>query len=276
MTGTSQLVRSLVDLADILVNDFDVVELLTGLADRCVALLGVSAAGVMLAAPTGGLRLIASSSEAMRVVELFELQAQEGPCLDAFRTGEAVAHENLRPGTGRWPLFATIAVQAGFQSAFALPLRIRDTTIGALNLFHTAQNKLTDDEVLIARAFADLATITVLQQRAGAEIQRTNEQLTHALTSRIIIEQAKGVIAERATIDMPEAFTRLRAHSRNTNTPLTEVAQAVIDGHASPRAWAPPKPQRAARCPTGQLPLQGRVSAAAEDADGGVTGSDDA
>src|SRR3954453_23859312 len=120
MTREADVVRSLVDLADTLVADYDVVDLLTGLADRCVSLLGCSAAGVMLAAPNGELRLVASSSEAMRVVELFELQTHEGPCLDAFRTGERVEHENLRAGTGRWPRFATVAVEAGFQSAFAL------------------------------------------------------------------------------------------------------------------------------------------------------------
>src|ERR1700733_11998409 len=126
MTREADVVRSLVEMSDTLVDDYDVVDLLTGLADRCVSLLGVSAAGVMLAAPTGGLRLIASSSETMRVVELFELQAREGPCLDAFHTGEQVAHENLEGGTGRWPRFATVALEAGFQSAIALPLRIRD------------------------------------------------------------------------------------------------------------------------------------------------------
>jgi len=133
MTREADVVRSLVDLADILVADYDVIDLLTNLADRCVQVLGASAAGVMLASANGDLRLVASSSEAMRVVELFELQAQEGPCLDAFRTGERVAHENLTAGVGRWPRFATVAVEAGFQSAFALPMRLRETTVGALN-----------------------------------------------------------------------------------------------------------------------------------------------
>jgi GAF domain len=139
MTREADVVQSLVDLADTLVADYDVVDVLTGLADRCVKVLGVSAAGVMLASPNGDLRLVASSSEAMRVVELFELQAQEGPCLDAFRTGERVQHENLHAGSGRWPRFSTVALEAGFQSAFALPLRLRDTTIGALNVFNVAQ-----------------------------------------------------------------------------------------------------------------------------------------
>ncbi|MBA3742205.1 GAF and ANTAR domain-containing protein [Sporichthya sp.] len=237
LSRESDIVRSLVELADVLTNDYDVVDLLTRVSDRCVSLLGISAAGVMLADPNGDLRLIASSSEAMRIVELFELQAKEGPCLDAFRTGERVAHENLHAGTGRWPRFATVALEAGFQAAFALPLRIRDTTIGALNLFSDGQVPMAEADVLVARAFADLATMTVLQQRAGSETQRINEQLTQALTSRIIIEQAKGVIFERAGIDMAESFARLRAYSRHHNTRLTDVARATIDGSIDPHAW---------------------------------------
>jgi transcriptional regulator with GAF, ATPase, and Fis domain len=242
MTREADVVQSLVDLADTLVADYDVVDVLTGLADRCVKVLGVSAAGVMLASPNGDLRLVASSSEAMRVVELFELQAQEGPCLDAFRTGERVQHENLHAGSGRWPRFSTVALEAGFQSAFALPLRLRDTTIGALNVFNVAQTPMDEADALVARAFADLATISVLQTRAADETQRVNEQLTNALTSRVVIEQAKGVVFERAGIDMTEAFSRLRRYARNNNLRLTDVAQAAIDGTLDPRAWVPAPP----------------------------------
>jgi transcriptional regulator with GAF, ATPase, and Fis domain len=169
MARESDIVESLVEMADTLVDDYDVVDVLTVLADRCVHLLGVAAAGVMLASPEGDLRLVASSSEAMRVLEVFELQAQEGPCLDAFRTGERVEHEHLRPGAGRWPRFATAALDAGFKSAFALPLRLRNMTIGAMNLFHAEQTPMDERDVIVARAFADLATITVLQHRAAAE-----------------------------------------------------------------------------------------------------------
>jgi GAF domain-containing protein len=240
MTREADVVRSLVDMADTLINDYDVIDLLTGLADRCVRLLGISAAGVMLASAGGELRLVASSSEAMRVLELFELQAQEGPCLDAFSTGERVEHENLRAGTGRWPRFATVAVEAGFQSAFALPLRLRERTIGALNLFSVEQTPMNEADVLVARAFADLAAISVLQQRASLEHQRLNEQLTRALTSRITIEQAKGVLFERARVDMDQAFARLRSYARNHNLRLTDVAQALIDGTLDAKAWESP------------------------------------
>jgi GAF domain-containing protein len=237
MTREADVVQSLVDLADTLVADYDVVDLLTGLADRCVHVLGATAAGVMLASPSGDLRLVASSSEAMRVLELFELQAKEGPCLDAYRTGQRVDHEIMRPGTGRWPRFATVALEAGFQSALALPLRLRDTTIGALNLVSADQTPMDDADLVVARAFADLATISVLQQRAAADTKHVNEQLSHALTSRIIIEQAKGVVFERAGIDMAEAFTRLRNYARSHNLHLTDVAQATIDGTLNPQTW---------------------------------------
>ncbi|MHB8680930.1 MAG: ANTAR domain-containing protein [Acidimicrobiales bacterium] len=224
-------------MADTLVDDFDVVDLLTGLGERCVQLLGISAAGVMLASPGGELRLVASSSEAMRVVESFELQAKEGPCLDAFRTGELVGHENLQPGIGRWPRFATIAVEAGFGSAIGIPLRLRDNTIGALNLFNERQRPMGDDEYIIARAFADLATISIVQHRANTDAQLVNEQLAYALSSRVLIEQAKGVIFERLDVDMAEAFSLMRKHARNNNLLLSGLAESIITGEIDPRDW---------------------------------------
>jgi transcriptional regulator with GAF, ATPase, and Fis domain len=244
MTRESDVVQALVELADTLVADYDVVDLLTGLADRCVQVLGAAAAGVMLASSSGDLRLVASSSEAMRVLELFELQAKEGPCLDAFRTGERVEHEILRSDAGRWPRFSTVAVEAGFRSAFALPLRLREMTIGALNLVSIEPTPMDERDVMVARAFADLATISVLQQRAAADSQLVNEQLTHALTSRLVIEQAKGVVFERAGVDMSEAFARLRTFARNHNLRLTDVAQAAVDGTLAPEAWATPAGSR--------------------------------
>jgi GAF domain-containing protein len=217
-------------MADTLVADYDVIDLLTALADRCVSLLGASAAGVMLASPEGDLRLVASSSEAMRVLEVFELQAQEGPCLDAYDTGARIEHENLRAGTGRWPRFSAVALQAGFQSVFALPLRVRNVTVGALNLFRVEETPMDEGDVVVAQAFADLASISILQHRATTEAQRLNEQLLVALTSRVVIEQAKGVVSERAGVDLAEAFARLRAYARNHNLLLTDVAQAAVDG----------------------------------------------
>jgi GAF domain-containing protein len=238
----ADVVRSFVEMADTLVDDYDVVDLLTGLADRCVSLLGASAAGVMLASPAGSLGLAASSSEAMRLLELFELQAQEGPCLDAFRTGELVQLGNLEPGgpgAGRWPSFSAAAREAGFCSVIALPLRLRDVVLGALNLFSAAGTPMAEADVIVARGFADIAALSIVQHRVSEEAQRLNEQLSAALTSRVVIEQAKGVIAERATLDLAEAFSRLRAYARRHNLRLTDVAQAAVDGTLDPLAWAP-------------------------------------
>jgi GAF domain-containing protein len=237
MTREQELMRSLVDMADTLVDDFDVVDLLTGLAERCVSLLDVSAAGVMLAGLGGDLRLVASSSETMRIVETFELQAREGPCLDAYRSGNKVSCDDLTAPPQRWPRFGQVAVEAGFMSTVAVPLRLRDRTVGALNLFKTAALALGEEDLLVARAFADLAAISVLQHRAAIAAQLVNEQLERALSSRVLIEQAKGVVFERAGIDMSEAFNRLRGYARSHNLILTEVAQAAIDGTLDVRAW---------------------------------------
>ena len=192
----------------------------------------------MLASPAGSLGLVASSSEAMRLLELFELQAQEGPCLDAFRTGEPVRQENLE--AGRWPSFSAAALQAGFASASALPLRLREVTLGAMNLLSVTRAPMDEADLIVARAFADLATLSITQHRASAEAQRLNAQLSAALTSRVVIEQAKGVISERAGVDLAEAFSRLRAYARNHNLRLTDVAQAAIGGTLDPTAWGRP------------------------------------
>jgi len=240
MTQQEGVIRALVEMADILVEDFDVVELLTRLAARCVDLLGVSAAGVMLAAGQRELRLVASSSEAMRVLELFELQMEEGPCLDAYRTGERVEHRILHADTTPWPRFSVAALEAGFQSVEAVPLRLRDTTIGALNLFSTGEMPMNDSDAVVTRSFADIATISIVQHRAADEHQRTNAQLSRALSSRIVIEQAKGIIAERAGVDLQVAFDRLRRYARDHNLRLTDVADAAVAGTLEPGAWSSP------------------------------------
>jgi GAF domain-containing protein len=230
MPREALLARTFVELADTLVTDFDVVELLTLLADRCVEVLDVGAAGLMLAAPDGDLRVMASSSEAMRLLELFELQAQEGPCLDCYRTGQPVVNQNLAAVNGRWPRFAAEALAAGFRSVHALPLRLRGTIIGALNLFHIEPGEMRQADVDAAQALADVATIAILQHRAVLEGQVVNEQLQHALNTRVVIEQAKGVVAEREGLNMEDAFATLRHHARNHNLRLADVAHDVIGG----------------------------------------------
>ncbi len=239
MTREADIVRSLVEMADTLVDDFDVVDLLTGLAGRCVSLLGASAAGVMLASPSGALSLVASSSEAMRLLELLELQAQEGPCLDAFHSGQVVEHEILSAESGRWRKFTDAALEAGFRSAYAVPLRWREGTLGALNIFGESLEPMPEADRVVARAFADLAALSIVQFRASTEARRLNEQLSAALSSRIIIEQAKGVIAERAGLSLAEAFARLRGYARNNNLRLTDVAQSAVEGTLPGTAWQP-------------------------------------
>ena len=239
MSREGLLARTLVELADTLVDDFDVVELLTLLSDRCVDVLDVAAAGIMLVAPDGDLRVIASSSEAMRLVELFELQAHEGPCLDCYHTGLPVLNHDLATIDDRWPRFAVAALAAGFHSVHALPMRLRGTVIGALNLFHINQGEMRQADVDAGQALADVATIAILQHRATLEGELVNDQLQVALNSRVVIEQAKGMVAERSGFDMQRAFSTLRNHARNHNLRLSDVARDVINGTLSAAALVP-------------------------------------
>jgi GAF domain-containing protein len=234
------LARTLVELADTLVDDFDVVELLTLLTDRCVEVLDVAAAGIMLVAPDGDLRVIASSSEAMRMLELFELQSHEGPCLDCYRTGKPVVNQDLATSNGRWPRFGVEALEAGFHSAHALPMRLRGSIIGAINLFNTEPGEMPQADIDVAQAFADVATITILQHRAALAGQVVNEQLQSALNSRIVIEQAKGIVSERESLNMQQAFSALRSYARSHGLRLVDVANAVIAGTLSASALDPP------------------------------------
>jgi GAF domain-containing protein len=244
MTRETLLARTFVELADTLVEEFDVVDLLTMLADRCVDVLGVSAAGLMLAAPGDELRAVASSSEEMRMVELFELQSREGPCLDCYHSGTAVLAPDLAAVDSPWPRFASVALSAGFGASLALPMRLRGATIGALNMFWAEKDAIDDGDVVVAQALADVATIAILQNRAIHEAQVLNEQLNHALNSRVVIEQAKGVLAEQAGLDMDHAFSRLRNHARNHNLGLADVARDVVDGRLNAGALDPPRRQR--------------------------------
>ena len=231
MADQELLTRTLVELADSLVDDFDVVELLSLLTDRCCEAFDVTDAGLVLAAPIGGdLRVMASSSTTMRDLELYELQAREGPCLDSYRTGEPVINEDLENTGLRWPSFTRMALAVGFRTVSALPLRLRGRTIGALNLFRVDVGPLSAGDLSAAQAFADVATIAILQHQAAVDAREVNDQLTHALNSRVIIEQAKGMLAERADIDVEEAFLWLRSHARSHALRLVDVAQDLIEG----------------------------------------------
>lgn len=226
-----RLMDAFVELADTLVADFDVLDFLHGLATHCVDLLDVDAAGLMLADRDGRLRVAASSTEQVRLLELFELQNDEGPCLDCFSQGEAVAVDDvLAAEGGRWPRFGPNATAAGFRSVIALPLRLRNETIGVLNLFRAGSGPLDPADTMLGQALADVATIGILQERGSRRREVLARQLQEALTSRIVIEQAKGVLAERAGLHVDEAFTLLRSHARQHSEPLSDVARRVVAG----------------------------------------------
>ena len=230
-----------VELADTMVAEFDVIDFLHLLTDRSVALLGASAAGVVLADPRGELRVAAASSEEAGLLELFQLQNDQGPCLDCFRTGQPVTAADLTAAAQQWPRFAEAATRSGIRTVQALPMRLRDQVIGALNLFRTESGPFDLAELRIAQALADVATIGLLHQQNVRRRETLAEQLQAALNSRVAIEQAKGKLAERLSIDMDQAFSMLRAHARSSSQRLTDVARAFVD---SATADFPPPPRR--------------------------------
>jgi transcriptional regulator with GAF, ATPase, and Fis domain len=227
------LSETFVELTDTMVADFDVIDFLHVLTDRSAQLLDVSAAGLLLADPRGELRVVAASSEAARLLELFQLQNDQGPCLDCFRAGQPVSAGDLAAAAQRWPRFAAAAQQAGFAAVQALPMRLREQVIGALNLFRAGPGAFDAADVRVGQALADVATISLLHERSMRHSDTLNEQLQTALNSRVVIEQAKGKLAERLGLDMDQAFGLLRDHARNRNLRLSDLAQALIDGSAT-------------------------------------------
>lgn len=219
-----------VEMADTLVAEFDVIDFMHLLSSRCTALLDVSAAGLLLSDQRGNLRVAAASTEASRLLELFQLQVDEGPCVDCFRTGQPVVVADILAATDRWPQFAPVAASQGYLSVCALPMRLREEVIGALNLFSTRIGPLAADQQRIAQALADVATIGLLQERAISSRSTLTTQLETALHSRITIEQAKGVLAERLGIDPGRAFELLRDAARAHNRKLAQLAGAIVDG----------------------------------------------
>ena len=234
--GREQLAgRAFVALADSLVDDYDVIELLTRLADYSVTLLSADAAGIMLADPGGALRNVASSSEDARSTELMQLEAAEGPCLDCFRTAGPVAVLDLPEAGNRWPNFVG-AVAGGplFRSVHAVPLRFRGEAIGALNLFGYQSGSMPDDDLVLAQALADVATIAILQERAIRRSEDLNVQLQSALNSRVVIEQAKGVLAQHTGLDMERVFNMMRTYARGKNRRLADVARDLTERTLAP------------------------------------------
>jgi GAF domain-containing protein len=230
MAEQQRLVETLVELADTLVAEYDVIDFMQTLAERSVELAGVSAAGIMLADADGQLRHAACSSEQMRLVEFVEVQLEEGPCFDAFREQRAVQSDTPQDAAQRWPHFAPRAEEGGFTAVSAVPLRLRGEAVGALNLFSTSTGALDDEDLQVVQAMADIATIGILQARLIRDQSVLTAQLEAALDSRVIIEQAKGVVAERNGIDVDEAFVRIRRFARNNNRLLSDTAAQIVEG----------------------------------------------
>jgi transcriptional regulator with GAF, ATPase, and Fis domain len=233
-TVEQRLAETFVELADTLVAGYDLMEFLHTLTERCVELLDVDAAGLLLADSQDVLRLVAASTERARVVELFQIQNDEGPCLDCYRSGQVVIVSDIgaREAAVRWPRFAAAAQDVGFAGVHAIPMRLRDQVIGTLNLFRGAPDGLDPAVARAARALVDVATIGILQERAVRQQEVVAGQLQVALNSRVMIEQAKGVLAERLQVTPDEAFALLRSYSRNHNYALTQLAGDVIRGTA--------------------------------------------
>jgi GAF domain-containing protein len=226
MSRERRLTQVFVELADTLVDEFDLVDFLGMLAEATVELLSVDAAGLMLADDHGVLHVMASSDDQAELLELSELQQDQGPCLDCFRTGQPVIDADI----SRWPEFAATAGAGGYLSAHALPLRLRGQVIGVMNLFRCDVAPLDPDEAALGQALADMATIGLLHEREMRGYIELTAQLEHALDSRVVIEQAKGMLAERTGSTLSAAFTALRSHARGTGQGLTAVAQGVVDG----------------------------------------------
>lgn len=224
--------RTFVTLADTLVADFDIADFLDTLIEQCVELLAVSAVGVILRDPDGGLQVAATSSPRAEVLELFAVQTDDGPCIDCVTSAVPVSCEDLRAEAHRWPRFAAAAHECGFRSVQALPMRLRNQVVGVVTLLGTEPGGTDRDDVELAQALADVATIGILQQRTIERGDQLAGQLQTALNSRIVIEQAKGVLAANGTMSLDEAFAQLRRYARAHSQRLTDLAHAVIGGTA--------------------------------------------
>jgi len=227
-TRESRLAAAFVTLADTLVADYDVVELLQTLVDTCADLLDASAAGLLLVDAAGDLEVIASTSEESRLVDTIQLSAGRGPSVQCYTTGQPVQVADVEALDGEWTAFRDEALVQDFQSVQVVPMRLRGSIIGTLTLFRATPGILSDEEISIAQGLADVATIGILHERALRESDVAQQQLQHALNSRVIIEQAKGVIAQIRGVDMDEAFGLLRAHARSNNRGLREISELVV------------------------------------------------
>jgi len=224
----ARLLQTFAMLADTLVDDYDVVELLQTLVDACRDILHMTAAGILLADGRGELELVVSTSEAGRLVEIMQLAAQEGPCIESYRTGRAVSVPSIAESLGEWAAFRDGALGQGFESTQAIPLRLREQTIGTLNLLRSESGTLSEADTIAATAFADVATIGILHERTLRESEVLSQQLQLALNTRIVIEQAKGVVSFTNDVPIDEAFDLIRRYARSHQLPLSEVAARLV------------------------------------------------
>lgn len=228
-----------VEVADTLVADFDLIEFLHLVARHAADISGGAAAGLVLSDHVGNLHHVGASSEDARTLELYQVQNAEGPCLDAFRYRRPVVVLDLAEEVERWPMFAPHAIAAGMSSVFAFPMRLRDRVIGALNVFQTERQEIREAEVRLLQALADVATISLIQERAVSRAEVLTEQLQVALNSRIVIEQAKGAVARTFSVSVDEAFEMLRGHARTSRRRLTDVAHEVVTSPSGPALLRP-------------------------------------
>lgn len=228
MISVTDLSEFFVEVADALVDDYDLMEFLNNLTEKAAEVSGAGAVGLVLSDHRARVRFMAASNESGKVLELFQIQNDEGPCLDCVQTGTPIVNADLAHAGDRWPIFAPRALAAGFQSVHAFPMRLRDKIIGALNLFGTTDSRFEPDEVRVVQALADVATIAILHERNLSQAEALTEQLQGALNSRIVIEQAKGALAHAEAISTSEAFDVMRARARSTRTGLVDVAREVL------------------------------------------------
>ena len=252
MTREERLARTLVELADTLVDDFDVIELLALLVERSGELLDASAAGLVLADEDGALQHMVSSSAATELIERFQVQHGEGPCVDCYRSCEAVIADDLSEAHERWPAFLPLAIVTGFCAAHAFPLRLRGRILGTLNLFRREPGPFTPADVTAGQAMADVAAIALCQFWAMRDAQVVTTQLQHALQSRVVIEQAKGMLAERGGTGVDQAFSSLRGYARATKRRLVDVSTEVVSGSLKPDLVLAGSPSRRAATSEGR------------------------
>jgi transcriptional regulator with GAF, ATPase, and Fis domain len=234
MAREQRLAQVFVEFADTLVEEFDVVDFLQTLTERAVELIDADSAGLMLDNQRGRLQVVAYTDEPTRLLELLELQNDEGPCMECFATGQSLSNVDVVSSQATWPRFAVAAAEAGFALVHAVPMRLRRQVIGALNLFSRSPTPLGDDHLAVVQGLADVATIGLLHERAVRDKVVLAEQLQTALHSRILIEQAKGVLSARAGLDVSAAFQLMRTYARHSGESLTTVADAVVAGSLRP------------------------------------------